>query len=68
MNNLKTTTITHELDKAKDKKAFCKMADRDYKVKVIFKLGVYDDEATVTGYKDDVSAFVGFFKTNYVNA
>ena len=60
--NIKTATITHELNTKNEKKFLSKLADRDFKVKLTFKEGIYDDEALVQGFPTDVSAFVGFFK------
>ena len=63
MMNIKTVTITHELHINSEKKLLSKVADRDFKVKLIFKDGIYDDEAIVKGYPNDVSNFIGYFKT-----
>lgn len=61
-SNIKTKTITHELNTVSEKKFLSKLADRDYKVKLTFKEGIYDDEAIVQGFQEDISAFIGFFK------
>lgn len=63
-DKLKTVTIQHELLHDKEKKSYAKLLDRDFKVKVVWKTGVYDDEALVTGYPDDVSKAVSFHNTN----
>lgn len=60
--NIKTITLTHELNTPSEKKFLTKLADRDYRVKLIFKEGVYDNEMLVKGYDKDVSAFSGYFK------
>lgn len=60
--NIKTITLTHELNTPSEKKFLTKLADRDYRVKLIFKEGIYDNEMLVKGYDKDVSAFSGYFK------
>lgn len=62
--NLHTATIMHDINKANEKHNFIKHADKNFKVKVIFKEGICDNEATVQGFNDDVSKFVGWFKTS----
>ena len=60
--NIKSATITHELHTKTEKKNLAKLADREFKVKLTFKDGIYDDEALVEGYPEDVSNFIGHFK------
>ena len=60
--NIKTITLTHELNTPSEKKFLTKLADKDYRVKLIFKEGIYDNEMLVKGFDKDVSAFSGYFK------
>lgn len=63
MSGIYNTTIKHEIDSEKEKKAFIKNADKDFKVKVVFGVGVNDDTASVLGFKNDVKSFSVWFKT-----
>ena len=65
--NLHTATIMHDINKANEKHNFIKHADKNFKVKVIFKEGIYDNELVIQGFKEDVSAFIGWFKTKDIN-
>lgn len=60
--NIKTITLNHELNTPSEKNFLTKLADRDFRVKLIFKEGIYDNEMLVKGFAKDVSAFSGYFK------
>ena len=58
-----TTTIMHNFHKDTEKRDFAKRADTNFKVKLTFREGIYDNELIVQGFKENVSAFIGWFKT-----
>lgn len=60
--NINTITLNHELNTPSEKNFLTKLADRDFRVKLIFKEGIYDNEMLVKGFAKDVSAFSGHFK------
>lgn len=62
-----TATILHDFHKDNEKRDFAKRADIKFKVKLTFKEGIYDNELVIQGFKEDVSAFIGWFKTKDIN-